>query len=266
VPVQAGGLLLDEAAAQSGAYDEFEPSVSGVNKDLKSAGHATSGVFGIYDLKQVSGDKAAPAVIFSGYDGTFNPQAVIRQDESEVTGGKITAVAPGPHGGSAMCASSGTGAGAAGICAWATGTTYAVLAEKGTGSQAVSGMPGLLVKMRPDLEVAPGAAPGPEPGQLLVRASGSAEGNSGSFIASTEKLKVTYAFKCGPAALDYGNFEASLTADQAVSGSYSLPFANLVGAGKTGTAIIDAPIGGLRYHVSVISEPGCTWSVVVRTD
>jgi hypothetical protein len=267
VPVQAAGLPLDEGAVQSGAYDQFEPSLSGVNKDLKSGGgHAKSDVFGIYDLAPASAGHAAPVVVFAGYDGTFNPQAVIRTDESEAAGGKVAAAAAGPHGGSAACITTGTGATAAGICTWVTDTTYAVLIESGTGSQAVSNLPGLMVTMRTDLEVAPGTAPGPAAGQLLVRYSGSADGNSPSFVASTDKLTVTYAFTCGPASLDNGNFIASLTPDQGGADAYSPSIANLVGAGQRGTAIVDAPLGGARYHVAVISEQGCTWSVVVRTD
>ena len=176
------------------------------------------------------------------------------------------AVAAGPHGGSAACITSGTGATAGGLCTWVTDTTYAVLIESGTGSQAVSNLPGLMVKMRPDLEVAPGTAAGPAAGQLLVRYSGSADGNSPSFVASTDKLKVTYSFVCGAASLNNGNFIASLTPDHAGADSYSPSIANLLGAGQHGTAVVDAPLGGARYHVSVISEQGCTWSVAVRTD
>jgi hypothetical protein len=265
VPVQAGGLPLDEGAVQSGAYDQFMPAISAVNKDLKSEGHARSDVFGIYDLKPASAGHVAPVVIFSGYDGTFDPQAVIRT-ESQGTGAKVTAAAVGPHGGSAVCVSSGTGASAGGACIWATDTTYAALFESGTGAQAVNSLPSLMVKMRADLEVSAGAVPAVEPGRLLLRFSGSANGNSASFTASTDKLRVAYTFKCGPASLNYGNFIASLTPDQGGADAYSPEIANLVGEGKTGTAIVDAPIGGVRYHISVISEQGCNWSMVVTAD
>jgi hypothetical protein len=265
VPVQAGGLPLDEGAVQSGAYDQFMPSISAVNKDLKSEGRARSDVFGIYDLKPAAPGHVAPVVIFSGYDGTFNPQAVIRT-ESQGTGAKVTPVAVGPHGGSAVCVSSGTGANAGGACIWATDTTYAALFESGTGSQAVNSMPGLMVKMRADLEVVPGAAPAVGSGQVLLRFSGSANGNSASFTASTDKLKVAYTFHCGAASLNYGNFIASLTPDQGGADAYSPEIANLVGEGKTGTTVVDAPIGGVRYHISVIAEVGCNWSMVVTTD
>jgi hypothetical protein len=266
VPVKAGGLLLDEAAVQSGAYDQYTPSVPGVNKQLKSAGDARSDVFGIYDLKPASGDQPPSVVIFDGYDGTFNPQTIIHQTKTQLAGAKVAAAAAGPHGGSAICGNSGTGANAAGVCVWVTGTSYGVLLESGTGTQAVSAMPGLMVKMRTDVEIAPGTAQAAKSGQLLVRASGSAAGNSASFIASTDRLKVTYTFKCGAASLNYGNFIASLTPDHAGTDSYSQPIANLVGGGKAGTTIVAAPLGGARYHVSVISERGCDWSVVVRTD
>lgn len=265
VPVQAAGMPYDEDAVQTGLYDQFMPSLSGVNKDLKSEGHARSDVFGIYDLGRATARRAAPVVVFAGYNGTFNPQAVIRT-ESDATGAKVSAVAVGPHGGSAVCLSSGTGASAGGACIWATDTTFAALFESGTGSRAVNNMPGLMVKMRADLEVVPGQAAGPSAGQLLLRFSGSADGNSASFVASTDKLKVRYTFRCGAASLDDGNFIASLTPDQGGADAYAPSIANLAGAGKTGTTTVNAPLGGARYHVSVISEDGCTWSIVVRTD
>jgi hypothetical protein len=264
VPTEAGGLPLDESAVQSGAYDQYAPSVSGVNKQLRSAGHARSEVFGIYDLKPGGGNRAPQVVIFAGYTGTFNPQAVVGTTESWLAGAKVTTDTAGPHGGSAICGSSGTGA--EGVCVWVTGTTYALLLETGTGARAVSSMPGLLVRMRGDVEVTPGATVGPTPGQLLVRSSGRADCGSASFLASTDKLKVTYTFKCGAASLGYGNFIASLTPDHGGADTYSPPIANLVGAGKTATTIVDAPLGGVSYHISVISEQGCDWSVAVRTD
>jgi hypothetical protein len=265
VPVQAAGLPYDEDAVQLGVYDEFMPSLSGVNKDLKSEGHARSDVFGVYDLRAATAKRAAPVVVFSGYNGTFNPRAVIHT-ESQGTGAKVFAVAAGPHGGSAVCLSSGSGARTGGACIWATDTTFGALFESQTGSQAVNSLPSLMIKMRANVEVLPGQAAGPGPGRLLVRSSGSASGNSASFAASTDKLKVTYSFKCGAASLDDGNFIASLTPDRGGADAYAPPIANLVGAGKAGTTTVDAPLGGVRYHVSVISEDGCTWSVVVRTD
>jgi hypothetical protein len=265
-PAQAGGLFFDEGALQSGAFGEYEPSVSGINKQLKSAGQATSDAFGLYALKQEDGATAVPVVIFEGYDGTFNPQSVIDETTSHLGGLKPAVVAAGPHGGSAICASSGTGTNAEGFCVWATHTTYGLLLETNTGTQAVTGMPGLMVKLRTDLEVAPGAAPAVEPGQVLVRSSGSGSGDSASFIANTVALHVTYTFKCGAAALNYGDFIASLTAQNAGPESYSPDIVDLAGAGKSGTAIVDAPMGGVRYHVSVLSEQGCNWSMVVRTD
>jgi len=264
-PAQAAGLPYDEGAVQTGLYDQFMPSLSGVNKDLKSEGHARSDVFGIYDLGPGSARHAAPVVIFSGYNGTFNPQEVI-STESKGTGVKVSAVAVGSHGGSAVCLSSGTGARAGGACIWATATTFGALFENGTGSRDVRSMPSLMIKLRAYLEVVPGKATGPSPGQVLVRFSGSADGNSASFAASTDKLKVSYTFKCGAASLDDGNFIVSLTPDHGGADAYAPPIANLVGAGRTGTTTVNAPLGGARYHVSVISDDGCTWSIVVRTD
>jgi hypothetical protein len=264
-PAQAAGLPYDEGAVQTGLYDQFMPSLSGVNKDLKSEGHARSDVFGIYELGPGTARRAGPVVVFSGYNGTFNPQEVIRT-ESDGTGAKISAVAAGPHGGSAVCLSAGSGASAGGACIWATDTTFGALFESGTGSRAVRSMPSLMIKMRADLEVVPGKAAGPSPGQVLVRFSGSADGNSASFAASTDKLRVGYTFKCGAASLDDGNFIVSLTPDQGGADAYAPSIANLVGAGRTGTTTVNAPLGGARYHVSVISEDGCTWSIVVRTD
>ena len=263
-PVEAGGLPLDQSAEASGAYDQYRPTVSGVNKKLTSAGHATSGAFGIYDLKPVSGNQAPQVVIFAGYNGTFTPQAVLSQEESQMSGAKVTTVAAGPHGGSAMCASQGTGANAQGVCVWVTGTTYAFLLEIGTSTNAESSLPGLMVKMRTELEVAPGATPSAKPGQLLARSSGSSNGNSASFIASTDKIEVSYTFKCGASSLGDGNFIASLTLSHAGANSYSPTIANQAGAGKTVTTIVDVPQGGSDYHISVIS--GCDWSVVVKTD
>lgn len=262
-PVQAAGLPLDQVAESSGAYDQNEPSVPTVNKELKSAGRATAGVFGIYRLKAASLNQAPDLVIFSGYNGTFSPQGVISKDESLMAGAKVTTVAPGPHGGSAFCASSGSGSSAQGACVWATATTYASLLETGAGTKAVNSLPGLMVKMRSDLEVPAGTAPSAKPGQLLVRASGNGNGNTPPFVASTDELKVRYSFKCGAAALNYGDFDATLTPNQGGADAPTASIAILAGKGKTATKTVDAPLGGSEYHIAIMSE--CSWSIVVRT-
>jgi hypothetical protein len=262
-PVQAAGLPLDQQAESSSAYDQDLPTVSGANEDLQSAGHATSTVFAIYELKSASPGQAPQLVILAGYNGTFDPSAVMAKAESHTKSAKVTTVATGPHGGSAICGISGAGASASGACFWVTPTTYAAMLETGTGAKAVSGMPALMIKMRADVEVQAGAAPSTQPGQLLVRASGTGNGKTPSFVASTDALRVTYSFGRCAAILHVGVFQATLTPAHRAADSYDPLIANQVAKGKTVSKIVDAPLGGGEYYVAVTSE--CTWTIEVRT-
>jgi hypothetical protein len=262
-PVQAAGLPLDQNAESSAAYGQYQPTVSGANEDLQSAGHATSGVFAIYELKAAPPNQAPQLVILAGYNGTFDPSAVLAKAESHAKGTKVATAAAGPHGGSAFCGTSGAGASASGVCFWVTPTTYAVVTEIGAGAKTVSGLPALMVKMRADVEVRAEAARNTQPGRLLVRASGTGNGKTPSFVASTDALRVTYSFTRCAAILNVGVFQATLTPARGAADSYDLLIANQVAKGKTVSKIVDAPLGGSQYYIAVTSE--CTWTIAVRT-
>jgi hypothetical protein len=262
-PVQAAGLPLDQFAETTGAYAQYRPTMPGVNQELGSAGHATSVAYGIYLFKATPPNQAPQLVILAGYNGTFNPSALIAKASSHTTRVKVATVDAGPHGGSAFCGTSGAGASTTGICFWATPTTYAVLLETGTGAKAVAGLPALMVKMRADVEVRAGAAPNTQPGQLLVRASGHGNGKTPSFVASTDALRVTYSFQRCAAILNVGVFQARLNLIHGAADTYEPLIANQVGKARSGSKIVDAPLGGSEYYIAVTSE--CTWTIAVRT-
>jgi hypothetical protein len=262
-PVQAAGLPLDRSAETTGANSQYQPTMSGVNQQLGSAGHATSVTYGIYLLRATPPGQAPQLVLFAGYNGTFNPPALMAKASSHTATVKVTTVAAGPHGGSAFCGTSGTGASASGVCFWVTPTTYAVVLEKGTGAQAVSGMPALMVKMRADVEVRSGTTPSPPPGQLLVRASGHGNGQTPSFVASTDALRVTYSFTRCAAIFNVGVSQATLNLTHGAANTYHPLIANQVGKARSGSKIVDAPLGGSEYYIAVTSE--CTWTIAVRT-
>jgi hypothetical protein len=150
----AGGLDLNQDAITSGAYNSFKPKLAGVNKKIGSAGHATSAVFGVYNLKpQTSPLKVPPLLIFAGLDGSFSPQGIISKVEAAVPAGTLHTVAAGPHGGEAVCGSSGSGSSAEDVCIWATSTDYATVLVYGTATKAVTSLATLMVSMRNTLEV-----------------------------------------------------------------------------------------------------------------
>jgi hypothetical protein len=154
VATVAGGLDLNSNAVSSGAYDNFKPELANVNKKIGSAGHATSAVFGIYNLKaQTSPTEVPPLLIYAGLNGSFSPQAIISKAESSAGAGTFHTVSPGPHGGDAVCGSSGSGASAEDVCIWATSTDYATVFVYGKATKAVTSLPDLMVSMRNQLEV-----------------------------------------------------------------------------------------------------------------
>jgi hypothetical protein len=154
VATVAGGLDLNSTAISSGAYNSFKPNLTSVNKNIGSAGHAASAVFGVYNLKaQTSPTEVPPLLIYEGLNGTFNPQAIISKVEASVSAGTFHTVAPGPHGGDAVCGSSGSGATAEDVCIWATSTDYATLFAYGKATKAVTSLADLMVSMRNQLEV-----------------------------------------------------------------------------------------------------------------
>jgi hypothetical protein len=112
----ATSLFAKSATRQSA------PIVAGIK--ATGAGHVTKDVVAMYDLGPVTSTSSSDfkAIGFIGYDGTFNPAAVIKYERTQLRSTRM--VNAGPHGGEMMCGyntSSGTDASE---CVWVTPTTF----------------------------------------------------------------------------------------------------------------------------------------------
>ncbi len=97
--------------------------------ETAKAGRPGQVVTGVYDTSPASsiGSGAYKGIVFVGYDGTFNPAAVITIVRADLRSSRV--VKPGKHGGEMVCGynyntSSGT---AASECVWVTKDTFGVV-------------------------------------------------------------------------------------------------------------------------------------------
>jgi len=81
-------------------------------------------VVAIYNLTSETSisSSAYKGIAFVGYDGTFNPEAVIKFERTQLTSSRV--VSAGPHGGEMVCGYNTTGASEASECVWATKSTF----------------------------------------------------------------------------------------------------------------------------------------------
>jgi len=78
----------------------------------------------MYDLGSVTTPTSSDfkAIAFIGYDGTFNPNAVIRYEKTQLLSWRM--VNAGPHGGQMMCGYNTSNGPAASECVWVTTSTF----------------------------------------------------------------------------------------------------------------------------------------------
>ena len=93
----------------------------------RGAGQPTKEVVAVYDLSQVTTVTASnfKAVRFVGFEGTFNPDAVITYMKTELTSTRT--VNPGPHGGKMICGYNTSSRHKASECVWVTPTTFGMV-------------------------------------------------------------------------------------------------------------------------------------------
>jgi hypothetical protein len=150
------GVFPLNAVATRAFTASAEHGAAPVAHAIKASGAGQPGqeVVAVYDLGQVTTVTASDfkAIRFVGFDGTFNPDAVITYMKTELTSTRT--VNPGPHGGKMMCgyhASSGT---KASECVWVTPTTFGMV-EFYVGQSAVkySGASAIALEVRSAVEV-----------------------------------------------------------------------------------------------------------------
>ncbi len=90
----------------------------------RGAGRPGQAVVAIYDLGPVTSvtSSAFRGIAFVGYDGTFNPAAVIKLERSLLQSSRM--VKAGPHGGEMVCGYDISTGNQASECVWATKTTF----------------------------------------------------------------------------------------------------------------------------------------------
>jgi hypothetical protein len=129
------GYRLTQAAAvgtyplNTAATKEF--STIAVNKAIpsaaqikaKGAGQPGASVAGIYTLGTVTTVSSSDfrGILFVGFNGTFDPAAVIKVAQSELVSSRV--VSAGPHGGDMVCGYNTSTGPDASECVWVTPTT-----------------------------------------------------------------------------------------------------------------------------------------------
>jgi hypothetical protein len=97
---------------------------SAVARALKAAGagHVTKDVVALYDLVPVTSASNFQAISFIGYQGTFNENAVIAFEQSQLKSSR--SVKAGPDGGKMICGYNTSGGAEASECVWVTKDTF----------------------------------------------------------------------------------------------------------------------------------------------
>jgi hypothetical protein len=93
----------------------------------RGGGHTSKDVVAVYNLGSVTDPSASDfkAVEFFGYDGTFNPPAVIKFEQTQLTSTRT--VNAGPHGGQMMCGYSRSNGSDVSSCFWVTRSTFGMV-------------------------------------------------------------------------------------------------------------------------------------------
>jgi hypothetical protein len=152
---KVGTFPLNKAVTQQVASVAKAQS-STVASALKAQKAGTPGqpVTGVYDTGSVTTltSSAYKGIVFVGYDGTYDPAAVIKIVRSHLSSSRV--VAAGPHGGQMTCGYNTTSGSAASECVWVTKTTFGIV-EFLKGGRAVKqgGAPALALEVRQAVEV-----------------------------------------------------------------------------------------------------------------
>jgi hypothetical protein len=89
----------------------------------KGAGQPGASVVGIYTIGPVTSVASSDfrGILFVGFNGTFDPAAVIKAAQSELVSSRV--VSAGPHGGDMVCGYNTSTGSDASECVWVTPTT-----------------------------------------------------------------------------------------------------------------------------------------------
>ncbi len=123
-----GSFPLNKTATKeiSDAIGKQTSTVASALK-AKNAGQPGKAVTAIYDMGKITSITSAAykGLIFVGYDGTFDPAAVIKIVRAHLHSSRV--VAPGSHGGEMACGYNTTSGPEASECVWVTKTTFGVV-------------------------------------------------------------------------------------------------------------------------------------------
>src|SRR5947209_1364620 len=152
---KVGAFPLNKAATKAIEPDAAKQTgmVASALKGTK-AGKPGKSVSAIYDTGGSSAyqSKTYNGLIFIGYDGTYDPAAVIKIVRGHLKSSRT--VAPGPHGGQMACGYNTALDTKASECVWVTKTTFGIvefIKNGGPGKQA--GASDLALKVRSVVEV-----------------------------------------------------------------------------------------------------------------
>ncbi len=156
-PAKVGNYPLNRAATTE-FTSAVEKQAAPMAAKVKSAGAGQPGqpVVAIYDVGAVSSIHASgyQGIVFTGYNGTFNPTAVIKLVRASLISSR--SVQAGPHGGQMACGYSTVTGPEASECVWVTKTTWGeVQFLNGTRPVKHSGFGGLALTVRNYVEVHP---------------------------------------------------------------------------------------------------------------
>jgi hypothetical protein len=124
-PAKIGDFPLNSVATKAFATVAEEQATPVVNQiKARGAGHPGSSFFGMYDLGSSTNiaSSSYKGVAFVGYDGTFNPAAVIKFEKTQLKSSRM--VKAGPHGGEMMCGYNTSSGAEASECLWVTPHTF----------------------------------------------------------------------------------------------------------------------------------------------
>ncbi len=160
-PAATGSYVFTQAA-KVGAFPlnktatkAVEPATANLSGTVasalkaKKAGKPGKAVAAVYDTGTSTDINASTydGLIFVGYDGTYNPAAVIKVVRSHLKSSRI--VEPGPHGGQMACGYNTTNGAQSSECVWATKTTFGVVQFIKNGKEAKqAGASALALKVR----------------------------------------------------------------------------------------------------------------------
>ena len=121
----AGPYKLNSAATRDfGQLAESRAAPGAAQIKARGAGQPGKAVVAIYNLGSVTSPSSPDfkAVVFVGYDGTFNPAEVIKYEQTQLVSSRM--VNAGPHGGQMMCGYDRSTGSDASECLWVTTSTF----------------------------------------------------------------------------------------------------------------------------------------------